>query len=124
MNSGGYISWQLWQGPQWILSVGWTFQQALYRFFSVGFMLRTLTAHWHKDAVGYTGSLSSRFMALAWNLISRAIGFIVRMGVIAAWLISALALGTFQIGAFFAFILWPLLAAGCFIAGIVLLFYV
>lgn len=124
MNSGGYIAWQIWEGPKWILMMGWTFQRALFRLFSVEFMVRTLIAHWHKDAVAYTGSLSSRIMAFTWNGISRAIGFCIRSIVLAMWILSACILGVVHAGAFIGFLVWPLVSLGLIATGIGLLLYV
>lgn len=86
-------------------------------------MLRTLIAHWHRDAVGYNrGSLGDKAMALAWNLISRGIGFIVRSATLFVWAASACAAAGLSMAGLTLFVLWPLLSiAGIFIgaAGLV-----
>jgi hypothetical protein len=72
----------------------WNIQRALARYFSAGLLVRTLFAHWHKDAVSYKqGTISGIALAFAWNVISRAIGFMVRSITLVVFAIAAVAAG-------------------------------
>lgn len=83
-----YLRWQFAVAPAWLVRTMWQLELALLQFFSVGLLLRTLFAHWHKDAVAYDrSSFSAIFISFAWNQISRAIGFVVRAAVLLAWLV-------------------------------------
>jgi hypothetical protein len=107
---GQYFIWQFAEAPLWLLTLAWNVQRLLLKFFSVGFMLRTLFAHWHKDAVAYTGGrLSAIALAFAWNQISRGIGCFIRSVVLALWCVSAIAAAVVSIAAFLLFITWPFL---------------
>lgn len=115
-----FFSW--WYGRGWksvLESLGPRLRGVL-NSFSVSQLLRTLFQPWRR-IVSYPGaSLQAKMQAKLDNLVSRAIGFTVRMGVL--------------IGAFFALIgvalltvaemiVWPLLPfaiPGCLIAGLVL----
>lgn len=89
--------------------------------FSVPFMLKTLFAHWHKDQVSYRqGSISGMLKALAWNLISRGIGFIVRSCVLIAWLVVEVLFAVIFAIALILFILWPLLVLVGLATGLVM----
>lgn len=85
-----YLEWQFVAGPRFLIVLTWNLQRALWRFFSVSLMLRTLFAHWHRDAVPYwAGTVSGLLLAFAWNQISRAIGLTVRLAVLLTWLVTA-----------------------------------
>lgn len=85
-----YLTWQFVNGPRFLLTLTWNIQRALAQYFSVPMMLRTLFAHWHRDAVPYrAGTISGLVLAFAWNLISRAIGLIVRATLLLTWLVAA-----------------------------------
>lgn len=116
--TGGYLVWQFVEAPLWILKVGWNVQHALVRFFSVPVMVRTLFAHWHKDAVAYSGGISGIVLAFAWNQISRAIGFIIRTLVLLMWGVVAMASFIVSLGMWVAFIAWPFIVLGLFLKGI------
>lgn len=82
-----YAHWQFIDGPKWLLSFAWTLQRVLWRYFSVGLMLRTLLAHWHRDALAYQpGGLSELFQTFVMNQISRLIGFFIRCSLLSIWL--------------------------------------
>jgi len=114
-----YFYWQYIAAPRWLLILFWNLERALLRFFSVGLMLKTLFAHWHKDRVSYRqGSISGFLTALAWNLISRGIGFIVRIIVLAAWLIIQSLYIIAASASFIAFLAWPLAVITAFAIGL------
>lgn len=116
-----YLRWQFLDGPKWLLEVLWNLELALLQFFSVGFLLRTLFAHWHKDAVRYDrSSISSIFISFAWNQISRGVGFVVRSSVLLAWLCIQLVFLAVATSIWLLFVIWPfliilLLAYGLFL---------
>lgn len=113
-----YFYWQYINAPRWLVVLSGNVQRALWRFFSVPFMVRTLLAHWHRDVVSYrVGSMSGILLAIAWNVIARGIGFGIRSVVLVAWLASALiflALAVVTIG---LFLLWPLVIVLTFAVG-------
>lgn len=117
-----YLRWQFVDGPVWLIMLAWNIQHFLVRAFSVPVMLRTLVAHWHKDAVSYRqGSITGVAVAFIWNQISRGIGFTIRAAVLLAWKATAglaLTLSVVLIGLFLA---WPLLVAAGFMVGVSLL---
>jgi hypothetical protein len=120
--TGGYIVWQVIEGPVWLITFAWNMQQALARYFSVAFMFRTLAAHWHKDVVPYEGGGMSRLaLAFAWNLISRGVGLFIRSLVLLAWLMAATLLTMFSLVFLILFTIWPLLVMAGLIWGISLI---
>lgn len=117
-----YFYWHYVWAPRWYGRFVWTMQRALFRFFSVPLMLRTLFAHWHRDALPYRpGGIQELLITFAWNQISRAIGFIIRVSVLAVW--AAIELLFLALAIFFLvlFLAWPLLTLISLMAGIVLL---
>lgn len=88
--------------------------------FSVSQLLRTLFEPWRR-IVSYPGaSLDAKLKALGDNLVSRAIGFVVRSGVLIGAFLTAIFVILFT---FIEVILWPVLPLaipGCLIAGLVL----
>jgi hypothetical protein len=83
--------------------------------FSVGTLLRTLFAPWRR-IVSYPGaSLSAHFQAAMDNLVSRAVGFTVRIFVLVA---AALAMVIVAIVAVIEIIAWPLIPLAI-VAGVI-----
>lgn len=117
-----YLHWQFIEGPTWLMQTFWNLELALLQYFSVGLMLRTLFAHWHKDAVSYErGSFSQIFISFAWNQISRGIGFVIRSAVLFAWLIVQVIYTLLAAGLLVVFIAAPLLIAASLVWGLSLL---
>jgi ATP-dependent Clp protease ATP-binding subunit ClpC len=115
---GGYVMWQLWKGPKFLIRFFWNVERMLFKYFSVALMLRTLVSHWHRDAVEYRGGFGDLGLALAWNAISRIIGLIVRTSVLVAWLtITALILvsGILSTVGFFT---WPFVSLWALVQGV------
>lgn len=115
-----YAYWQFVAAPQWLGGMLYTIHRALLQFFSVPFMVRTLFSHWHRDIVPYRGGLSDIFLAIAWNLISRTIGFLIRATVLALWLIVELVALPLTVALYLAFLAWPLLIIAAFVSGVFL----
>ncbi|MEX2054629.1 MAG: hypothetical protein WD972_00465 [Candidatus Andersenbacteria bacterium] len=117
-----YVYWQFVSGPQWLLTLARDLERALLRFFSVPFMVRTLFAYWRKDRVSYrAGSLEGIALALAWNTISRGIGFIIRTTVLVIWVLAAAVLAGLSGIVVGLFLLWPLLVLVGLATGFVLI---
>lgn len=113
----GYLHWQLWVGPAWLLRFIWTLQLALWKFYSVPVMIITLVAPWHQDRVSLRqGSISGILKAIGWNLISRFIGFLVRLSVLIAFLVSEYVFVVGAAATFAFFLAWPVVA----VLGIIL----
>ncbi|PIT98317.1 MAG: hypothetical protein COT71_01460 [Candidatus Andersenbacteria bacterium CG10_big_fil_rev_8_21_14_0_10_54_11] len=105
-----YIRWQFILAPRWLAQLAFNEMQALLHLFSVPLMFRTLLAHWHKDAVAYRpGTLGNYAMTFAWNMISRGIGFCIRVVILAVWLSVEMVYGTVASVILIFFILSPLL---------------
>lgn len=119
-----YLHWQYVSGPRWLLQLYVNLQLAILRWFSVSTMLKTLFAHWHRDRVSLkAGSISGIALALAWNAISRGIGFIIRSGVLLLWLLTELLYLPLAVVSFILFLLWPWLVVGVFLSSCLLLVY-
>lgn len=111
-----YVRWQFVEGPQWLLRFAWTLQRVLWRFFSVGLMLRTLLAHWRRDALAYQSSgLGELFHTFVMNQISRAVGFCIRCCLLGIWLVAECLYVPVAVAAITLFLAWPFLL----IAGLV-----
>lgn len=117
-----YFYWHYVVALRWLLVLIWHGELALLQFFSVPLMLKTLFAHWHRDAVPYQGGrISDYLLAFAWNQISRAIGFIVRACVLSMYLVVQLCYAAFTAVMVGVWILAPCLALTSLAIGIVLL---
>jgi len=120
-----YFYWHYVQAPKWLMNFFVTVQRMLLRFFSVGTMLRTLFAPWHRDLVAYrAGGLQVILMTFAWNMISRGIGFIIRMVLLGIWVIVEAAFLAAAVGGFIIFLLWPVLILATFATGVALVLHV
>ena len=120
--SFNYLSWQYYYGPLWIVTTAWNIHRAILRYFSVPVMVRTLFSHWHKDRIVYKSSTLSGYVKIwALNQISRAIGFLVRCGVIATWLLLEIGFIPLFLIALIAFLLWPVIIIVTLMLGIQLL---
>jgi hypothetical protein len=115
-----FLSW--WYGPGWkhvFQSLGPRLRSVLVGF-SVVQLLRTLFQPWRR-IISYPGaSLQAKLQAKLDNLVSRAIGFIVRLFVLIGAIFTMLGVAMLTI---FEVLLWPLLPLaipGCLIAGLVL----
>lgn len=73
-------------------------------------MVRTLFAHWHKDALYYEGgSISSYVYTFLLNQTSRIIGFCIRILVLGMWLAISVSLVFISAAAIIFFLLAPVL---------------
>jgi len=117
-----YFYWQYVWAPKIFLQILWNLERALWRFFSVKFMLRTLLAHWHKDAIPYRGgTLSNLALTFIWNQVSRFIGFLIRSAVLLAWLIAEIIFMPLAATIFLVFLVWPLVVLTSLSVGLALL---
>ncbi|MEX1997479.1 MAG: hypothetical protein WEA04_02265 [Candidatus Andersenbacteria bacterium] len=116
-----YFYWHYVSGPQWLATFFINMQRVLWQFFSVEIMVKTLFAYWRKDKVSLRAStLSDIGLALAWNMISRVIGFIVRGTVLAAWLITAIVFVGVTLVVLIVFLLAPVVIIIAAAAGLAL----
>jgi len=101
-----YLSW--WYGPGWRDSATGLSSRLrrIYLEFSVPLLAVTLFAPWRRIISGGGGSLEQRFRAMVDNLVSRVVGFVVRLLALAAALI--LLVGGAVFGGL-ALLLWPLI---------------
>lgn len=87
--------------------------------FSVGLLLRTLFSPWRR-IITYPGAgIGAHMRALGDNLVSRFIGFLIRLTVLVTAAISLVALIVFS---GLLLVMWPLLplaSVGLFITGLV-----
>jgi len=113
-----FIRW--WYGPGWC-GVGRSLQRRLHGLadtFSVGILLRTLFAPWRR-IISYPGAgIGDHLRALGDNLVSRCIGFVVRLFVLVAAAVSSVLL---LLAGLIQLLTWPVLplaALGCLVWGI------
>lgn len=117
-----YFYWHYVVSPKWLLQLLWNFQQAVLQFFSVKILIKTLFAHWRRDALSYRGkSLQEVLSIFALNQISRGIGFAIRMVVLITWVIFELFYLAISTSAFILFLLSPIIATLLVVVGILLL---
>lgn len=117
-----YFYWQYVEAPRWLFTLLLNMHTALFRTFSVPFMIRTLFAHWRRDVIPYRGTLTQIATIFAWNQISRVIGLVVRCCVLCAWLISEAIFLAAAIATLSIFILGPLFSLVIGVIGLVLVF--
>ena len=117
-----YLHWQFVAGPRWLLEFFWNLEKALLQFFSVPVLLKTLFSYWRRDKVPLIGNgMQGLIEGLAWNTISRLIGFIIRSFTLAFWLIAQVVAAVFAVVLFVLFLLWPFIALGLISSGLVAL---
>lgn len=100
-----FFSW--WYGQGWkqvLTSIGPRINN-LTEVFSVGQLFKTLFAPWKRITTDPGSSIGEKFRAMMDNLVSRAIGFCVRLGVLLAAGISIVAVLIISVA---EIILWPL----------------
>lgn len=113
-----FFSWWYGQGWRQVLASFGPRLKSIANNFSVFQLLRTLFQPWRRIVTYPGASLDAKLRALVDNLISRAIGFTVRFGVLLAALITTIAVIILTI---IELIIWPLLPLGipfCLIAGV------
>lgn len=117
-----YFYWHYIAAPRWLMTLAWNLQRALLQFFSVPLILRTLFAHWHRDAIPYRGgSLTFYLNTFLLNTISRMMGFIVRLFLLSVWLLAEASWLAASLIAIVVFLLAPLMIIVTAAWGIVLL---
>lgn len=114
---GGYVRWQLWEGPAFILALLSNIEAMLIRMFSTRLMLQTLFSYWHRDAVAYRGGVGDILLAVIWNVISRIIGFLVRGTVLITWAVTSLVVAIALSILCVFFITWPALTIYVLLVG-------
>jgi hypothetical protein len=114
-----YFYWQFVAAPLWLVRLGWYLELVLLRFFSVPVMVKSLFAHWHKDAVSYNqGTISGILKAFGLNLISRSIGAIIRVSVLLIFTITQIIFCVVTPVVITLFLLWPFVIILTFYIGL------
>lgn len=97
-----------WYGPGWLQALkritAWA--QAVEHAFSLSLLMQTLFAPWRRIVTVANKGLDAKVHAALDNLVSRAVGFVIRLFVILAAAVSML--GALLAGVLMA-VLWPLL---------------
>ncbi len=75
----GFLQW--WYGPGWQEAIRGVMRRLnrAYASFSIPILLRTLFAPWRRITTAADGPVSQRLRALVDNLVSRVVGFCVRL---------------------------------------------
>ncbi|MBI2451363.1 MAG: AAA family ATPase [Parcubacteria group bacterium] len=118
-----YLFWHYTGGIKGFIEIWGNFIEFFWNYFSIKLLSKTLFAHWHRDISkrGRAFRFGDFFQTLAFNVLSRIIGAVVRLVVIFVGLffvILAMILG------FLFFIVWlflPVFIIGCLILAFVLL---
>ena len=119
MMIADYLHWQFVVGPRWLLELAWNLELALLQFFSVPMLLKTLFSYWRRDRVPLIGNgMQGLIEGLAWNTISRLIGFVIRSFTLAFWLVTQLAATFLGVTLFALFLLWPFIVLTLIGAGL------
>lgn len=118
-----YIHWLYGEGVREYMRAWANYHWFLYHFFSVGILLQTLFAPWHRlqerKKRGFdVEEIASRIVI---NTVLRLLGFVMRLVVLALAVLSQI--GLFFLGAFlfFAFISSPVFIPAVFLSGLLLL---
>lgn len=105
-----YFDWHFVTLPQQIFSFTLNLVIFFYHYFSVGLLLKTLLAPWKRQIVTQRSpgfSLTELFEVITFNLISRAIGALVRTFLILTWLIFEIVIIPFGLLALITWIILP-----------------
>lgn len=96
-----------WYGPGWIMAarnIG-RMLGGISRLFSVPILIRTLFAPWKRIVTLPGASLDAKLQAYGDNVVSRAVGFVVRFMVLLTALVLVVLVLVFGV---LGFVLWPL----------------
>lgn len=87
--------------------------------FTVPVLFSTLFDPWKRDQVHVIGaSLEGQLQALWLNILSRLIGFFVRLSALIAAGLALIATGLFGGVVYLTWLLWPLIAIGLILRGL------
>ena len=118
-----WIVWHYARAPKQII-LGWfNFLSFIPRYFSFGTLLKTLFAHWrrYKDSYGRGFDIKVYARTFLLNIISRILGAIIRIVVIAAGLIVELFVFIIGLALFVFWFAWPLFVICGIYVGLVLI---
>lgn len=109
-----------WYGTGWLEAThrinSWT--KGVARAFSISLLAKTLFAPWRRIVSGGGRSLDEKMRATMDNVVSRCVGFFVRLGVLVVAGISALAVFAVSVLMVGVWPLLPLLAIYCIVRSI------
>jgi hypothetical protein len=111
----------------WWYGTGWTGTlhrvenrvEGVWRMFSVGILVRTLFAPWRRITTPAGKGIQQLFRSMIDNLVSRVVGFTVRIFVLIAAIIVTFLAVIFGIVAALAWPMLPLLAIAALVKGII-----
>ena len=74
-----FLNWWFYDLPRKLIFISVSFIKKLYRYFSLNLLFRTLFAPWKRDLLDTRGlPLEGKIEVWLMNLVSRAIGFVIR----------------------------------------------
>lgn len=118
-NSPNFLSWWIIATPKAIWEIGWALVCKTWQFFSVPLLFKTIFEPWKRDILSTKGaSLDVIFRVWIANLISRLVGFVVRLGIILTGLVLVILVLAVSISATAGFVLLPVLAVGMMVMGV------
>jgi hypothetical protein len=119
MLVAAFFSW--WYGAGWrgVAESGMKRMEQVQQMFSAGILLRTIFSPWRRIVTVPGSGIDAQLRAFGDNLVSRAVGFTVRIFVLFTAVIMLVLIGLLSV---IELIIWPLLpfiAAALFIRGII-----
>lgn len=116
-----FFKWFFVVAPREILQIGRNFLLWAWHYFSIGYFLPRLFSPWHKDISGYgRGFDLKRFLHVwGWNTISRVIGAILRLVVMAIGIVVLAGLFFLTVLAVVAWYALPLLIPFLIAVGLI-----
>lgn len=115
-----FLEWFFVREPRLILHTAESFLLWAWKYFSIGYFLPRLFSPWHRDISFYGRGFDFKrfFHTLGWNLISRVLGAIMRLVVMAVGIVAEGGILAFSAAVFLVWFVLPLLSLALFIVGI------
>ncbi len=115
----GYLAWHYGKGLKKFFIIWRNYLEFFLNFFSIRLLLRTLFSHWRRDISrrGTGFDLGEFFFTLASNIVSRSVGFCIRLIVIFIGLIFEILTLIAGIILLFLWLVLPIIILGFFLKG-------
>jgi ATP-dependent Clp protease ATP-binding subunit ClpC len=112
-----YLSWHYGRGLKNFLVIWKNFFKFFWNFFSIKLLFKTLFNHWRRDVVKKTPGfdIDEILFTLASNIVSRAVGFIIRLLTLTIGLVFELLTLYVGVFLFFVWLVYPVLVLGLFL---------